>query len=278
MLRFQSAGGVVVAAFMIGASAAPAPAFAAPADSSWTGFYLGGNFGGGWGHDAESSVSTNTIGTLRSSSTADPSGLLGGGQFGFNYELPSHLLLELEADADWADITGSTPTSCSTYSSVNTGLDSFLGTIGGCGHNHLTLDAFGTLRARLGIVWDNVLLYGTGGLALGKASNTNTTTCITNGDPGTYPCNPGSGYPFTGGVSSYSDMLTGWTAGAGVEWGIRRNWTFRVEYLHLGFGDVTTNFQTTLTPSGGPSFTTPASVTSNMNADIVRVGLNYVFN
>jgi outer membrane immunogenic protein len=71
---------------------------------------------------------------------------------------------------------------------------------------------FGTARARVGYAWNNVLVYGTGGLAFGS-------------------------------LELESDGLTqsrthyGWTIGAGMEVGLTPNWTAKVEYLYFDLVD-----------------------------------------
>ena len=58
-----------------------------------------------------------------------------------------------------------------------------------------------------------------------------------------------------------------WTAGGGLEYGITDNLSARVEYLYFGTGDVTTG-------SIGPPTTT---ITSRVNDNLVRAGVNYRF-
>jgi outer membrane immunogenic protein len=228
---------------------------------NWTGFYVGGNFGGGW---ATSDFSGTTL--FRSGGVTTPStfsgsdnlsGILGGGQIGFNYEFPSSIVLGLEADGDWANINGSTST-CSTSTGVTTG----------CAANNVKIEDFGTVRTRLGYAWSNVLLYGSGGWAWGGSKTTSTLTCVGAGCPATSAT-------FTGGNSTSSVGASGWAAGAGLEWAFTRNWTVRFEYLHLQFDDVGQGFNSAGTVTG--HFTSATSSTSNLEADIVRVGVNYLF-
>jgi outer membrane immunogenic protein len=64
---------------------------------------------------------------------------------------------------------------------------------------------------------------------------------------------------------SSSTTKTGWTAGGGVEYGIDRNWSAKLEYLHVDLGTAT--FMGAA--SGTPTLNVP------ITDDIVRAGLNY---
>jgi outer membrane immunogenic protein len=121
---------------------------------NWTGFYLGVNGGGGWGHSNWDS-SADRIGL---------SGGVAGGTAGYNWQL-GNAVLGLEGDVDWANLKGN---SASTLCPA------------GCGTSDSWL---GTVRGRLGYAFGGVLPYVTGGLAVGDiraanpgfagASNTN---------------------------------------------------------------------------------------------------------
>jgi outer membrane immunogenic protein len=68
---------------------------------------------------------------------------------------------------------------------------------------------------------------------------------------------------------------SGWAAGGGVEWAFLPNWTLRAEYLHLQFDGVTED----RSKSGIiPSLFITSHVSSNVGVDLVRVGMNYLFN
>jgi len=267
-----AAGGILAVATVNSASAAdlPIPTKELPPPVqvfNWTGFYIGGNFGGGWANQSSTGTQTTPFGPTTLGGSANASGVLGGGQIGYNYEFPNRWVIGIEADGDWASITGST-SGCSTFSG---GL--FTGFVAGCATNNQKLVDFGTVRGRIGYAWNNVLLYGTGGWAWGNSTGTSTTTCLAGIGA---PC-PGVGVPFLGGASSFSNSLSGWTAGAGVEWGFLSNWTVRVEYLHLEFDNVGTSFSTTATTALGTG-TSRNNISSNNGVDVVRVGLNYLFN
>ncbi|QRG07450.1 porin family protein [Xanthobacter dioxanivorans] len=100
-----------------------------------------------------------------------------------------------------------------------------------------TLDVFGTVRARLGYAFGRVLPYVTGGLAWGNNS-----------------------IDFAG--LGQSQTLTGWTAGAGIEYALTDHWTAKTEYLYTDFGS---KFYDSLGANAGATSQT------------ARVGFNYKF-
>jgi outer membrane immunogenic protein len=71
---------------------------------------------------------------------------------------------------------------------------------------------YGTLRGRLGYAADRFMPYVTGGLAFGKVNAT------------------------VPGVGSQSETQLGWTAGAGVEYAVTNNISWKTEYLYMDLG------------------------------------------
>ncbi|MCF2522218.1 outer membrane protein [Bradyrhizobium sp. G127] len=169
-----------------------------PLANSWMGPYIGGNLGYGWGD-----VSNNG---------ARPSGVLGGLQAGYNYQ-SGQLVLGIEGDLQ-----------------LNSADDTFAGW-------KFSNPWFGTVRGRLGYAFNNVLLYGTGGLAFGTLKTE------------------------MGGFSE-SHTSAGWTAGVGAEYAINQNWSAKIEYLYVDLSEKT--FLMTGLPNGY-QFST------------IRVGVNYRF-
>jgi outer membrane immunogenic protein len=234
----------------------PVPAF------NWTGFYIGGNLGYGWSHRDFTNTLTGTLGGIqRSVSNAgsdNGQGWLGGGQIGFNYQFLGNWVAGIEADIDAAHIISST-------SDCFTGFGTAV-----CGTRDTDIKDFGTVRGRLGYAFNNVLLYGTGGWAWGQGANTIQFTCLGPGCPGTSALPPTTPAP-----GSVDINPNGWAAGGGVEWAFLPNWTLRAEYLHLQFDGVTED----RSKSGSiPGVFVTSHVSSNTGIDVVRVGVNYLFN
>jgi outer membrane immunogenic protein len=96
---------------------------------------------------------------------------------------------------------------------------------------------FGTVRARGGYALNNILLYGTAGFAYGGVH--------------------AEGFGLT-----EDKTLNGWTAGGGVEVGLARNWSARVEYLFVSLNDR--HFKTTATTNG-------------LESSLFRFGVNFRF-
>jgi outer membrane immunogenic protein len=240
----------------------------APVPYNWTGFYIGVNGGGGSSYQSFNGTQVTPLGSTAFSGNDGFGGALAGGHVGFNYEFPSQVVIGVEADADWADYTPNSGTAaCSTFTT-----GAFTGLPAGCATNNETLNDFGTVRGRLGYAWNRVLFYGTGGWAWGHSSGNSTLNCLGTG------CAAAS-LPFTGGTASFSNSLTGWTAGAGVEWAFLPNWTVRLEYLFLEFNGVVTNYSTTTTsPPPFGTGTATAHITSNNGVNVWRVGVSYLFN
>ncbi len=105
---------------------------------SWTGLYIGGNIGYGFGR-------TTGTGNVPPGNY-DIDGFVGGGQIGANYQV-GNWVFGIEADYQGADIKGSGPTLAAGIAS------------------NTELESFGTVRGRIGYAWDRWMLYGTGGYA-----------------------------------------------------------------------------------------------------------------
>ena len=127
-----------------------------------------------------------------------------------------------------------------------------------------SLDWFGTVRARLGVLpVNNVLLYATGGLAYGGVR---TSTTASNLVPPS--C---AGARVYCGSGTASGVSVGWTAGGGIEYGFAGNWTLKAEYLYLDLG----NRSVTFADQGIPG--SALTATSGFTAHIARGGINYRF-
>src|ERR1700744_196891 len=92
----------VFAADMAVKTPPPAPAAALP---SWTGFYFGGNVGGGWSDKEFIDNTTAPVGEV--DGRGHPSGVVGGVQGGYNYQINNWWLVGVEGGFTWSGATSS---------------------------------------------------------------------------------------------------------------------------------------------------------------------------
>ncbi|HUH85151.1 MAG TPA: outer membrane beta-barrel protein [Stellaceae bacterium] len=245
--------------FAVAAVALIEPGAAWAADpGTWTGIYIGANAGYGWGsstgsRDGFSPDFADTIDNGANVPTAfdvASTGSVFGGQVGYNWQI-GMFVLGFETDVQKADIAGSQTIQLA----GNTG-GGFAPSVS-TAQDHL--DWFGTARARLGVVpCTNLLIYGTGGFALGSVD-----------DRATLDFNPATAGTFAGARSS---VQGGWSAGGGGEYRLTPQLSIKAEYLHLDLG---TNPVRLLDPVHFPgSF---VSYRFSHVQDIARVGMNWRF-
>jgi outer membrane immunogenic protein len=188
----------------------------------WTNVYVGVNAGGAFGTFSANATSGPFTADLGS---VNASGFIGGGQVGAQIQY-QHVVYGVEAD-----FQGSSQDHSDTFSVA--GIPATLSE---------NMPWFATVRGRLGWAVDNVLLYGTGGMAIvdGKVS-----------------------LSALGITASKEDSKIGWTAGGGVEWAFAPHWAAKVEYLYID----STNIE--IFNAAG------VTVNGRIQDNIVRAGLNY---
>jgi outer membrane immunogenic protein len=238
-----------------------APAPPPECDFTWTGFYFGGNAGYGWGNaDTHFEPLPDPVSFFAlepSRLEPDPSGFIGGGQIGFNWQWNKWLVLGIESDFQGTDIEGQDrqqPIFDITGAIANGNPDTFL-------EAHERMQWFGSTRGRIGIApWCRWLFYGTGGVAYGNVDY----SANTNFDNGiTYPVR-------------FSETNVGWAAGGGIEYAIAHHWTVKVEYLHYDLGDQSrTEPQLFNGVPTGSGFAVRYNF--DTSGDIVKGGFNFKF-
>ena len=218
-------------------------------------------------------------------------GVVGGGQIGYNFQFTSNWVLGFETDIQGAGEQGSgtfvNPLSTQLCGN-NIGFTCIANVPAGTAYE-ARINWFGTVRGRLGyLITDQVLLYGTGGLAYGQVKLSGTTgvngsTDFTSVFPAVTPFTPG------GTVFSASKTNVGFTVGGGIEgkcsYLLPAGWTWKLEYLYVDLGslDTVTSFPGAVPQFGlllpGFTFATPftGAITTHTHFtdNIVRVGLNY---
>jgi opacity protein-like surface antigen len=173
---------------------------APPIAWNWSGIYVGGHGGGGWGTTAWSDP-TGFFGGPAFAALGDVDGFVAGGQVGANYQM-GRMVLGLEADASWADLDGNAV--C----------------IIGIFRCHARIDLIRTLTGRVGVTFGQSLLYLKGGGALVSEKYDIVSCC--------------SSFVFTG-----DQIRSGWTAGAGIEYAFTPSWSGKVEYDYVDLGNRT---------------------------------------
>ena len=216
---------------------APPPVFVPP-PFTWTGFYVGLNAGGVL---ARATARRRFLSlrpprgsrpTYPDNLGSSPSGFIGGGQAGYNWQTGA-FVLGVETDFD-----GTTMSKTFNYTSPAFAVGTpFPGDILSV-NAKANLDWLGTTRARLGFVAtpDNRLMfYATGGVAYGGGSSSFNAFDTQNDI-------------FLSGSPSSSRV--GWTIGGGAEYAITNNITVKGEYLYYNLGS--TSFQSTLRAHSPP--------------------------
>jgi outer membrane immunogenic protein len=235
-----------------------APAMATAA-TNWSGLYIGGNVGYGWGNnstDFSFLPTPDEFEVNNASLRARSSGVIGGAQLGYNWQIGS-LVTGVEADIQGSGIKGSAR---GTPIFADRGIPDPNGVLS----SEQKLAWFGTVRGRLGVtVTPDLMLYGTGGLAYGRADAS------------------ANWFQSNGGVqnqapASVSRTQIGWTAGAGAEWMFARNWSAKLEYLYIDLGSASAIRDVTRNQVLVPPFA--VGYTWHARENIARVGLNYHFN
>jgi outer membrane immunogenic protein len=142
-----------------------------------------------------------------------------GGQIGYNWQVDPKWVLGLEADAQWTGERGRSNDPLGSVRQTLPGGDFNVVTTVSL-NNETKLPWFATFRGRAGFLADpSLLLYVTGGLAVGEVKFTTQATATAQvfgpGALGTIP----AGLPVTvvGAAFSGSETRVGWTAGAGIE-------------------------------------------------------------
>jgi outer membrane immunogenic protein len=180
-----------------------APPRAAAAVYDWNGFYTGVHCGGARTHTRHRGDVGAYDENARENYNLNSSGVVCGLQSGFNVHQGSWLL----------------------------GIESQFGYLGAKktiveipdpdNYNEVRYRYYGALTGRLGLVSNNVLFYGKGGLAYARIRNTASDLDGTAFDPSDRV--------------SVSKTRIGWAAGGGIEYGMSPQWSIKAEYLHMNF-------------------------------------------
>ncbi len=183
----------------------PPPAF------TWTGIYVGGQVGYAWANDKPAWLVYSPTIDFTESFNDSPQGVIGGAHIGYNQQF-HQWVVGIEGSVDGTSVSKTVVAPLAGFGSSNT--------IGVTSQSNLQ----GSIRARIGIGWEPLLIYGTGGVAFAGIQNNFVDTA------GTFTGIPGS-------TASFSNTRAGWTAGGGLEYALTNNWLLRAEYRFSQFGN-----------------------------------------
>ena len=178
-----------------------APSIAAPV-YDWSGFYVGGFGGGGYGnHNVNNALGPNTPFadyTANYSST----GAVAGGEVGYNWQSGA-FVFGLESDLFWSGIKGNDSSQVAAGAFAITSVDQD------------NLRWGGTVRVRAGYTIDRWMLFFTGGYAFGDIVHTDTLA-------GVVP-------------DQFTVHANGLTGGGGIAYAITNNVIGKFEYRYTNF-------------------------------------------
>ena len=250
-LRQYLLAGVSSIALLGSASAADLPAYpvkAPPAQAvvwSWTGPYVGVNVGAAQHKSTHTLLDFIAIANVPDGTpfwSPNERGVTVGGQIGYNWQL-NQFVFGIEGDLNWANAKSQ---ACF---GPFCGVPGFNQTLA-----RNELQWYGTLRARAGVTFSQVMLYVTGGLIVAGYENRWQAFC------GAAACEAAfvNEKPRTAGV-----------IGGGGEIMLSRNWSAKVEALYADFGRSQVSINSIFAPGNvySSSFTNKLAV--------VRGGLNW---
>lgn len=248
------------------------PIAPASATQNWSGFYVGANAGGTWAYSGDPTTAAscaaapgfaggsyfacgdiaaiNALGTGSMSGT----GFTGGAQAGYNWQINS-TVVGIETDF------GAFGAKASRMAAGNLPVAGSLATV----TESVDANWLFTARGRLGWVFNNLLAYVTGGLAVTHLKSSDS-----------YVDNLGGFGPGFGAWSA-SETKAGWTLGAGAEYALNRNWSVRAEYLYVRFDSITASGVIANTGLLAGGYGSAVSTSTDLSAHIARAGVDYKF-
>jgi high affinity Mn2+ porin len=216
----------------------------------WTGFYAGVHYGYAGGSSHWSATQTGATGSALSGSLDMFNAFDGyqgtgsyahGVQAGYNYMLPSRIVVGAEADVS--------------FPSLLAGITTFSSSPSGTASYEDLVEFSGTFRARVGYAPGNWLFYATGGLAYSYDQLTRTQLSGI----------PAGGTALPGAVDNHFLVPRfGTAAGAGAELALTPKWMARLEFLYTDYGSHRVDF-----PDAAETFK------SNLNVEALSAGLDY---
>lgn len=257
------------AALVLLASVSPAGAQSPPV-VDWGGPYVGLGIGADWGSLHGNAAAAGTPAGATAGSPAVSGSIVGlhsrsdttvtgGGQLGYNYQLPDNIVLGVEGD-----IRGGGPSNGTTLGTLPAGFPNFVPG----DHFRTSSDWNASIRGRVGYAWDRFLFYGTGGVAF---ANVNMTA--------NYAGRTVGGVTVPGSTASDSGLMIGPTVGGGVEYAVTPNISVSGEYRYSDYGNETLHVGPVASASGigGAVATTAVHGHVGLDDNTVMFKVNYHF-
>ncbi len=239
--------------------AVPVPVYVPPpvvAIPGWAGLYFGATAGGHWSKDDITTTTSIANYGAAGAATLDAlspvsitaKGAIAGVQAGYNFQF-GRVVVGIETDLN---LLAGTNTRTLVVPGLARATPVALS-------NSPQGSVLVTVRPRLGITFDAVLAYVTGGLAFETVKSTD--SVLVNAIE----------------TTNDSTLHTGWTFGGGLEYALPKGWLLKAEYLYVSVGI----FDVTVGCVSGAGFTcvtaTDVVVHHKYTDNIFRVGVSHLF-
>jgi opacity protein-like surface antigen len=257
------------------AIAAPPPVF------TWTGCYIGGHVGGGWGHKDFSNPTGFDFsytppapaftpppplypGTSTVSLPLDQhvSGFLGGAQVGCKYQFASKWVIGIDAEFSKSRLIGTTAWNLTPPFPGFTPPPIIVPAT-----FQAEADWLASTAVLVGYSFDRLLLYAKSGIAWVHDNYDFL------GIPPSFHFPPLPAFNVGAADFRESEIRTGWTAGIGLEYAFSKNLSAKIEYDYYDFGSknvlFVNQFPTAVSPFGNAQI--------RQNIQTITFGLNYYF-
>ena len=221
---------------------------------NWTGLHISLSAGYAFdGHDPDYSfndIPPSQVALLPAGADLTSNGGLVGGALGYDVQLRG-VVVGLEGDISWTNFGDDDVITVPANTVLGMPPLKFATTY--------KLDWISTLRGRIGVPFQDLLVYGTGGFAFADVSMDSS---VTVSDP-----------PIGSLVGSTETTKVGWTLGGGAELALCDNITVKAEALYFDLGSISLN------ATASPSLMTTASkdVVQKIEGVIARAGIGYKF-
>lgn len=222
---------------------------------SWTGFYIGGEFG--WGESRTNSVRNvgNASFPVGFAETFDESGVLGGFDVGANYQI-NQFVLGVEADWQASGVSGSQTVASPLVAGRVTVEDREVNWVS-------------TVTGRIGYAWDRWLLYAKGGGAWRHVNDSASNATFS-----------GAGVLLANETLN-SETMSGYVVGGGLEWAPSQLVSLKLEGDWYDFGSApSAGGVCQFGGCGGPGAIVAAGETTNTSREMweIKGGVNFHLN